>query len=124
MSIDLAIKVAQSNQSYSRWPMSCILKKGGAVQAIGWNVLKSNPLYLDNHCNCSIHAEVAALRTMKYKAKGCTAYVARIMRSGSTGLAKPCPNCSILLYDAGIKRVYFTTNTHEIGFMSAKELGA
>ncbi len=115
MSIEIATKVAQANESYPKWPMGCVILKGGAVQAIGLNVWKGESLYLDNHSNCSIHCEVAALRQMRYRAKGCVMFVARIMRSGKVGLAKPCVNCQTVIEDAGIKRVIYTVNPHETG---------
>jgi pyrimidine deaminase RibD-like protein len=108
VSLQLAVKIAKSNSDYDRWPFGCVIKKGGAIQAVGWNILKSDPRYTDNHLNCSVHAEEHALKQMRNGASGCVLYVARMLRTGNVGLAKPCIHCQKLIRDAGVKRVIFS----------------
>lgn len=120
MSLDYAVKIALANEDYPKWKLGCVIKRGGAVQAVGWNSLKSDPTYLDNHTKCSVHAEVRALRQMNYDAEGCIVYVARIRRGGDIGMAKPCGNCQQLLSDAGVKRVIFTINAQTHGVWKPK----
>jgi pyrimidine deaminase RibD-like protein len=115
MSLRYAIKIAEANDCYPKWKLGCVVKKGGAVQAIGWNIKKGDPTYLDDHTNCSVHAEIHALRQMNYEASGCTLFVARIMKAGGIGLAKPCHNCQQVIEDAGVKRVIFTIDEHTEG---------
>ena len=115
MSLELAVKIAEANFAYPRWRLGCVIKKGGAVQAVGWSVWKSDPEVLDDHSNCSVHAEVHALKQMRYSASGCVMYVARILRSGGPGLAKPCETCQSVIAAAGVKRVLFTVDSQTHG---------
>ena len=111
MSLKLAVKLATSNTTYSRWPLGCVITKGGAVQAVGWSALKSDPRFP----GCSIHAEDHALRQMRHDARGCVLYVARLLRTGQVALAKPCAACQQLIREAGVKRVVYTINDNEWG---------
>ena len=117
--LERAVGIATTS-SYDKWRIGAVVVKGGAVQSSGVNSLKIDPLYLDDHSNCSIHAEIAALKTMRdnhlqYKAKGCTIYVARLLRGGGIGLAKPCGNCQEILSYASIKQAIFTIDNHTHG---------
>jgi pyrimidine deaminase RibD-like protein len=111
MSLKLATKLAQSNTTYSRWPLGCVITKGGAVQSVGWSSLKSDPRFE----RCSVHAEEHALRQMRYEANGCVLYVARLLRTGHLALAKPCAACQTLIRQAGVKRVVYTISDNEWG---------
>lgn len=115
MSIEIAKKIAQANDQYPKWPMGAVVSKGGAIQAVGWNVKKSDPTFLDNHSNCSIHSEITALRQMKFQARGCTMFVARRCKGGGYGLAKPCANCQEVIVGSGIKKVHFTIDNNTVG---------
>jgi pyrimidine deaminase RibD-like protein len=110
MSLKYAIKIAEANDAYPKWKLGCVIKKGGAVQSVGWSMWKYDPMFIDDHSNCSTHAEVHALRQMRYDAHNCTMFVARALKGGGLGLAKPCVNCQTLIEDAGIKRVVFTVD--------------
>lgn len=54
----------------------------------------------------SCHAEEAALEMMIGQAY--TVYVARIRRSNTIGLARPCANCTAQLRRAGVERAVWT----------------
>lgn len=110
MTLRMAIKIAEANDSYPKWKLGCVVKKGGAVQAVGWNIKKQDPLYLDDHSNCSVHCEIHALKQMKFQAQGCVMFVARALKGGGIGLAKPCVNCQAVIEAAGVKRVVYTTD--------------
>lgn len=115
MSLDYAIKIAEANEDYPKWKLGCVIKKGGAVQSVGWSIWKYDPMFIDNHCNCSVHAEIHALRQMNYNARNCTMFVARVLRGGGIGMAKPCANCQLIIIDSGIKRVTFTIDEDTSG---------
>lgn len=66
-----------------------------------------------------LHAEIAALiNARKHKRldlTGCNMFVSRLMLDDKTGnsvpgLAAPCPMCQQILYAAGIKKVFYSTN--------------
>lgn len=66
-----------------------------------------------------IHAEVKCCVGMPFcDLENSTLYVARILRDGATALSRPCKSCENFLREAGIKRVFFTTNSPEIGEMN------
>ncbi len=79
---------------------------------------KTNPL-IDIHYPefvQSIHAELNAL--IKYNEvrfgklpKGTSMYVYREDRAGNVKLSKPCKTCQKLMRTAGIKRVFYSTET-------------
>lgn len=90
----------------------------GAVAAIGPRALavavnssRSHPANCtDPKREAAFHAEVALLRQLRGDLKSVTVYVARVMKDGSAGLSKPCPNCEAALNAAGVKEVLWTTN--------------
>lgn len=57
------------------------------------------------------HAEVAAIRKAKNPD---TLVVIRIAANGDFVNSKPCPICSALIRDSGIKNLYYSTNSGEI----------
>jgi len=63
---------------------------------------------------CSTHAEVATLKRTK-KTHGATIYVARIMRTGERGLAKPCSRCQTDLIEAGVRQAIWTIDANSYG---------
>jgi tRNA(Arg) A34 adenosine deaminase TadA len=113
--IELAKKIAVANDQYPKWSLGACVIKGGSVQAVGWNIKKSDPAFLDVHSNCSVHAEIHALKQMRFRAKGCVVYIARWRKGGGFGLAKPCANCQEVIAGSGVKRVVFTIDDHTTG---------
>lgn len=59
----------------------------------------------------NLHAETNAILHLGIdRACGTTLYIARVLRSGGTALAKPCEVCHRWIQLSGIKRVYYTTS--------------
>lgn len=52
------------------------------------------------------HAEARLSRKLDV---GSVVYVARVLRDGTFGLARPCPGCMRILRAKGVDRVFFTT---------------
>lgn len=52
------------------------------------------------------HAEARVLRKA---GKGAILFVARCLRSGGVGMAKPCATCEAACRARGVKRAYYTT---------------
>jgi deoxycytidylate deaminase len=112
------LKLAESHaavSNYERWPMGAVLVKGGRVLAGASNGFR-NPAGMDGvpFEMCSVHAEVATLKRAK-QAQGATIYVARILRTGNRGLAKPCIRCENDLIAAGVKRAVWTIDNDSYG---------
>lgn len=62
------------------------------------------------------HAEY---RLMKRMPKGCTIFVARAMKSGNIGLAKPCKYCKAFLKGKDVT-VYYTIDNNTFGVTHIK----
>lgn len=120
------LKLARNACYYSdnkRARLGCIFVYRGKVISIGWNLQdKTNPLQKRyNHyrgfdpdasnCHNTIHAECHALlraRDLDINWSKVMAYVYRIKKDGSDGLAKPCPACQAMLIEQGINKVCYT----------------
>lgn len=70
-------------------------------------------------CN-STHAEVDAFSKLKTKCNGATLYVARTMKNGTFGMAKPCSCCTEAAKDFGVRMIYYTTNEGSLGKLELK----
>ena len=106
-------KAVESN--YGRWPMGAVLTRGGRVLATASNDLR-NQAGMDGipFEECSIHAEIAVLKRAK-KVRGSTIYVARVLRTGRRGLAKPCKRCHKTLVAAGVRQAIWTIDCDSYG---------
>lgn len=94
----------QAEQSNCRVPMAALVIRGNKVVAVGNNK--------KGHRASSLHAEMDALRQLRYqkrRAQGATVFVARFRHDGSFGNAKPCANCLEHLRSHGVKDVMWTT---------------
>lgn len=100
--------MAIASQSTCRQKHGAIIVRGGRVLAVGVNRDRNNPRVLSNpKDNCSIHAEVAAIRSGGNVAGGII-YVARTNRAGKPLLSRPCDSCHDSIHAAGLKRVVYT----------------
>lgn len=98
------------------------LSSSGSLVAYGTNsYVKTHPLmkryaYEDrDQYRLYIHAELSAL--VKSKGKVNEIVVVRLLRDGSYANAKPCRICEAAIREAGIKKVYYTTDSGEINCM-------
>ena len=112
------LKLAESkafSSNYKRWPVGAVLVRGGRVLASASNDLR-NPAGMDGvpFEECSTHAEIAALRRVKWP-HGSTIYVARVLRIGKRGLAKPCQRCQKELVAAGVRQAIWTIDDESFG---------
>jgi pyrimidine deaminase RibD-like protein len=104
-------------ESNCRVPMAAMVVRGGRPIAIGNNK--------KGYRGCSLHAEVDALRQLRYqkrRGRGCTVVVARFRADGSYGLAKPCANCIEFMKSEGVSDVAWTTARGTIEIQSLREI--
>lgn len=96
-----------------RYKHGAVAVKGGRVLGVGVNSSRNmRELYDLLPANArSEHAEEALLRVIGDSAKGATVFVARVSRSGEERMSKPCSNCTILLKEAGVRRVVYTVDS-------------
>lgn len=100
---------------YKRWRMGAVVVRGGRILAGASNDLRNSastdgiPLE-----ECSVHAEVAALKRAK-AVEGSTVYVARVLKNGRRGLARPCARCEDVLIAAKVRRAIWTIDDDSFG---------
>lgn len=103
--LNVAVKLAETSLAKQRH--GALLVRGGSVLGMGVNKFKNHPLVIGGREGCGEHAEVAAIRRVRYT-EGATMYVARVLRDGTAGLSRPCSDCEKAIKDAGIKKVVWT----------------
>lgn len=99
------INIAQQ-ASHAQWRVGSIIVKSGRVLGYGTNRYRNHPSRVDLD-GVSYHAEEVALRRSGNVA-GSTIYVGRITRSGTIGLALPCPRCQEELVTQGVTTAIWT----------------
>lgn len=92
------------------------------VLSVGYNSSKTHPISSATKMQ-QIHAEMHALvRSSGADLNGAEVIVARARPSGKPGLSKPCETCEALLRRAGIRKVFYTTNSEDPEFPEIEEM--
>lgn len=107
----IAIEIAKKSQANFR--VGSVLARKSTILGMGFNCSKTHPKGQGHYS--SYHAEMRAIfnyvRLNDVKLfKNVALYVARVSKTGSLGLALPCPDCQELIYTMGIRDVYYTTS--------------
>lgn len=123
--IDQLFNMAQDVHPVSKARVVAALVYKNKIVSYGFNQRKTHPLaakFCKNPEANMLHAEVHCIRNAinKYGVdflKKCTMYVARAKLKNDRetfewGMAKPCSGCSSAIVKFGIKKVIYTTNTH------------
>jgi len=109
--LELASRFAKGGDPNRNFWVGCVAKrKDGAIVA-SCNEKTKEPVP-------KAHAESRCLRKAGW---GSTLWVARILKSGEWGLAKPCTNCQNMIRHMGVKRVYYTIGPGEYGVWDVKK---
>lgn len=97
---------------------ACVTDKRGNILGEGCNSFVKSSVYQKQMAakagkpKCEyLHAELASLTRVfrsKSKAKPHALWVARALRNGEHGLAKPCEVCQLAIAEAGIKNVFYS----------------
>lgn len=102
-------------KSTHRIPMAAIAVAGHRVLSRGTNRLSTHPAQvgrldrIDEPHSISIHAELAAtLCSYKHNLNGATLYLARRLKDGSLGIAKPCEVCYRIIKAYGFDKVVYS----------------
>lgn len=101
-----------SKNSNHRVKIGCVIALHGKPVSIGWNVVKTHPIYTAGSFRQSIHAEIKAVITARCDLEGGIAYVYREYKNGMPAICKPCALCYDILSEAGIKTVYYTVKEY------------
>jgi pyrimidine deaminase RibD-like protein len=107
----LATELAYTSKANKRH--GCVIIKGGRCVGKGINKYVNKPYFVSpQHMDrCSVHAEVAAIRSSRCSLKGATIYVARINNKGQERYSAPCEKCQPVLAQYGIRKVVYTVWT-------------
>jgi tRNA(Arg) A34 adenosine deaminase TadA len=111
-----ALELAKKNEVKGLPKMAAIISKRKRIISTGVNQRKTHPLmqrFTDNHLKVHLHAEIDAIKNAlkthrESELKGAEIFVARVMKSGQRGIAKPCAVCQRALDEFGITGVYWT----------------
>lgn len=99
---------ASKNSKY-RYQIGCVIALHGKPVSVGFNVIKTHPVYTANSDRITIHAEIEAVIHACCDLDGGTAWIYREYANGKPALARPCKLCRSVLFEAGVNTVYYTT---------------
>lgn len=114
-------EIAEESSKKSEYPrinIGAALVLGNYLVATGYNQKKSHPKQAhfnsatkDFPSNHFLHAEVHTLiRSGRIDIRGSDLYVFRKNKLGNLANCRPCAACWAAIREAGISRVYYTTN--------------
>lgn len=114
--INDAIKLAKSNNIILLPKMAAIIYKRKKILGVGMNSYKSHPMqkrFSIDDKKIFLHAEIDALKNAlkEHDASeliGAEIIVARIMKNGKCGFAKPCDICQKALTEYKLSGIYWT----------------
>lgn len=105
--------------------LAAVIFKGGAVIRVACN--ENKPLSYRKkyftHGEPSRHAEMNVIHGIPRDViSGCNLLVVRLNKKGELRSAKPCLACAKALYDAGLKRVFYSSYSGDIVRLNFDEL--
>ena len=111
-----AIDEAMSNDNMKRARMAAVIAHRRKILAVGINRYQSHPMqakFNPNEHAIYLHAEIDAIRAFvktygSESLKNCDMYVARVLKSGETALAKPCDGCKMAIATFELNDVHWT----------------
>tara|TARA_B100001123_G_scaffold437566_2_gene570087 strand:- start:31036 stop:31449 length:414 start_codon:yes stop_codon:yes gene_type:complete len=116
---------AASNSTYGNISHGAILVKGGRVLKTSFNK--------DSFCSfgarfrskdsgrATVHAEIGAvLGIPKEITQGANVFVVRVGKRGNFQMSKPCEMCMDVLRFVGVRRVFYTSDSHEFDVIKIK----
>jgi deoxycytidylate deaminase len=109
--------IIAAKESMCRYRVGAALLGGKRVY-FGFNKRKTHPWLLKykyKKWSC-IHAELdVLLKANKNNDCDGVLYVARLMKNGEVGMAKPCEGCMGVIVNLGVSRVVYTISKNKIG---------
>ena len=115
---------------FRRAQVGCVAVIGNKVVATGFSQHRTHPLqqyynrYRDFGGQTDVaakqHAEISMLASFQHMGidfSKADVYIYRMCRSREFGMARPCESCEAALREAGVHRVFYSTDT---GFESIK----
>lgn len=93
----------------SCFKVGAALYRKNKLISLGYNSNKTHPKLISYFKYPYQHAETSAILGAGDLCHNGIIFVARLMKCGKIGLAKPCNSCFKVIYDNNIKQVYYTT---------------
>jgi deoxycytidylate deaminase len=119
--IEASARAAEDSE-FPNYRHGAVLVRGGSILSTAFN--KSNHInwankFRNKDCgHATHHAEVGTILGMaREKTMGATLYVARIGKSGELKMSKPCEMCQQVLAHVGVKKVYYSIDNDNIGYI-------
>ena len=106
--LDIAKRV--SKHSSYKYKLGAVIFNKGKIVAIGNNSTKTNPKLSKIFKHATLHAECDAILhcVNPQQLKGSSMFVVRETNDERPAMAKPCDMCVTMMYENGIKTVYWT----------------
>jgi dCMP deaminase len=108
-------KAASKHSDHPAHQLGAVIVKGNKIISVGFNKNKTHTK--SNHAWKRLHAELCAIIKAKQDLTGSSIYVYRETKNGNLGLSRPCASCMEAIKEAGINKIYYTTET---GFFEEK----
>ena len=108
--------VIEAAKSEFKQRVGCVIFKGNTIVATGYNIVRHCrhlPMKYKRWLN-SLHAEQKAIIFTNQNIKRCSILVIRLGARDQLLLAKPCMLCQGLIYDSGIRKIYYSNRLGEI----------
>ena len=102
-------KAASKHSDHPAHQLGAVIVKGNKIISVGFNKNKTHTK--SNHAWKRLHAELCAIIKAKQDLTGSSIYVYRETKNGNLGLSRPCPSCMEAIQEAGINKIYYTTDT-------------
>lgn len=115
-------KAVSKTSEFPQYRIGCAVVYGHRIISSGVNCQKTHPLQRElnrerfdvdpiNHWK---HAELSALLPIMNRKdiewNKVKLYIYRELKNGTKAMSRPCPACSRLIRELGIKKVYYTTD--------------
>jgi deoxycytidylate deaminase len=104
---DLA-RTLSKHSDHPHHKLGAVITRGNKIISLGYNKNKTHTK--SNHSWKRLHAEITAIIKAKQDISGCSIYVFRETKQGQPAMARPCSSCMEAIREAGIKRVYYSSN--------------
>jgi deoxycytidylate deaminase len=109
--LDLATAAHRDKDCY--YQLCALVVKKRRVLSVGYNNPKTHPLAKTKMRQ--LHAEMdAIIRCTPEQLDGAELIVVRARRDGTSGMAKPCSACQMMIRQLGLRRVYHTIDSHDV----------
>ena len=93
-----------------RFQLGAVIFKGNRLISTGYNKNKTHPTAKKYYQHGSVHAEFDAVLHANESIDGASMLVCRVKKDGSPAMSKPCVMCTQIIFESGIKEVFWTTS--------------